>query len=67
VPGQAFAEAVLHREELGASHTMNNENEIARVVAGKILDEVLPQPKQEYTLEELLAELDRRWAQSHGR
>jgi hypothetical protein len=45
---------------------MNNENEIARVVAGKILDEVLPQPKQEYTLEELLAELDRRWAQSHG-
>ena len=46
---------------------MNNENEIARVVAGKILDEVLPQPKQEYTLEELLAELDRRWAQSHDR
>jgi hypothetical protein len=35
------------------------ENEIARIVAGKILDEVLSPPKQEYTLEEPLAELDR--------
>ena len=33
--------------------------DIARFVAGKILDEILPPPKQEYTLEEPLAELDR--------
>jgi hypothetical protein len=37
----------------------SDENEIARIVAGKILDEVLLPPKQEYTLEEPLAELDR--------
>jgi len=35
-------------------------------VAGKILDEILPQPKQEYTSEEMMAELDRDWTQSHG-
>ena len=45
----------------------SEENEIARVVAGKILDEVLSQPKQEYTLEEPLAELDHDWAQSPDR
>jgi hypothetical protein len=44
----------------------SEENEIARIVAGKILDEVLPPPKREYTLKEPLAELDRDWAQSHG-
>jgi hypothetical protein len=37
----------------------SDENEIARIVAGKILDEVLSPPKQEYTLEEPLGELDR--------
>ena len=37
----------------------SDENEIARIVAGKILDEVLSPPKQEYTLEDPLAELDR--------
>jgi hypothetical protein len=45
----------------------SEENEIARIVAGKILDEVLPPPRQEYTLEEALAELDHDWAQSHDR
>jgi hypothetical protein len=44
----------------------SEENEIARIVAGKILDEILPQPKQEYTSEEMMAELDRDWTQSHG-
>jgi hypothetical protein len=37
----------------------SEENQIARIVAGKILDEILRPPKQEYTLEEPLAELDR--------
>jgi hypothetical protein len=37
----------------------SEENQIARIVAAKILDEILPPPKQEYTLEEPLAELDR--------
>jgi hypothetical protein len=45
----------------------SEENEIARIVAGKILDEVLLPPKQEYTLEEPLAELDHDWAQSRDR
>jgi hypothetical protein len=43
----------------------SEENQIARIVAGKILDEILPPPKQEYTLEEPLAELDRSSVQSH--
>jgi hypothetical protein len=44
----------------------SEENEIARIVAGKILDEVLPPPKREYTLKEPLAELERDRAQSYG-
>jgi hypothetical protein len=39
--------------------------DIDMIVAGKVLEEMAPQPKTEYTLEELLAETDR-WERSHA-
>jgi hypothetical protein len=66
----ALATAIreLEPEELPLREVLRtHENKMTRTVAGKIVDEVLPEPKKEfYSLEEMMVELDRRWEQSHA-